>query len=366
MYIKELKLNNFRNYEEASLTFNKDSNIIKGKNGQGKTNLLESIYILSMGKSFRTLKDAEMIKFGKDKFSIKGLFYKDEEDLSVEIKLQKKEKRIIIDGVEKKKNADLLEKVYTVIFSPDDLRIVKDDPKKRRKFMDRELFMLKPLYYIELSKYKKALDSRNTLLREEKINEDLLDIYDTYLAKHGAKIIKNRRYFINKLDEASREIENKITDEKEELKVTYESNIELLEDDEEQIKLISYLLKINRNKDIMYRTTSIGPQKDDLKITINGIDLRKYGSQGQHKTAAISLKLAELKMIKKETNEEAILLLDDVLSELDEERQKKIINSFETNQLFITSADYNEQYSNNFASGYSFIVEKGKVKREEN
>ena len=364
MYIKEIKLNNFRNYKEERISFNKNSNIIKGKNGQGKTNLLESIYILSIGKSFRTLRDEELIKFGEKSFSIKGLFYKNDEELSVEIRQKGKEKKIIIDGVVKKKNADLLENVYIVVFSPDDLKIVKDFPEARRKFMDRELFMIKPLYYIELNKYNKALESKKELLKQEKVNEDLLDIYDGFLADHGSKVMSYRGKFTEKLDEASKKIEKKITDGEEELKVTYETNVKYIDNIEEQKKEILLALKENRTKEITNRKTYIGPHRDDLKISSNGIDLRKYGSQGQHRTAALSLKLAELEMIKSETGEDAILLLDDVLSELDEDRQRKIINSFNNNQLFISAADFNDDYLKKFSSGASFIVEEGQTKEE--
>ena len=364
MYIKEIKLNNFRNYKEERISFNMNSNIIKGENGQGKTNLLESIYILSIGKSFRTLKEEELIKFGEKGFSIKGLFMKDDEDLSVEIRQKGKEKSIIVDGVKKKKNADLLENVYAVVFSPDDIKIVNDQPDVRRKFMDRELFMLKPLYYIELNKYIKTMKCKKELLKQEKINDELLDIYDELLAEYGSKVMKYRASFTKMLDEESRKIEYMITDGEEELKVYYDSNIKSIEDIKEQKIEFLKALKVNREKEKANRIIYVGPHRDDLKITSNGVDLRKFGSRGQHRTAALSIKLAELEMIKKETGEDAILLLDDVLSELDEKRQRKIINSFEKNQLFITAADFNEEYLKKFSSGASFLVEEGSVKEE--
>ena len=364
MYIKEIKLNSFRNYKEERVYFNENSNIIKGKNGQGKTNLLESIYILSMGKSFRTLKDDELIKFGEKGFSIKGLFIKDGEELSIEIRQKGKEKKIIIDGVVKKKNADLLENVYVVVFSPDDLKIVEESPEIRRKFMDRELFMIKPLYYIELNKYLKALESKKKILKQEIINEELLDIYDDFIAEHGAKVMKYRASFVETLDEVSRNIEETITDGEEELKVFYDSNVKVKEKIDDQKEEILISLKENRKRELINRKTYAGPHRDDLKITSNGVDLRKYGSRGQQRTAALSLKLAELEMIKKETGEDAILLLDDVLSELDEERQRKIINSFEKNQLFISAADFNDDYLKKFSNGASFFVEEGNIKEE--
>ncbi|MDR1954186.1 MAG: DNA replication/repair protein RecF [Clostridiales Family XIII bacterium] len=361
MYIETLQLNNFRNYEDEKIEFDQRVNVVTGKNGQGKTNLIEGINILSMGKSFRTLFDMEMVGFEKDFFRVKGLFVKGGENLSVEMRLAGKDRKFIIDGAEKKKNADLLEHVYTVVFSPEDLKIVSDDPEKRRRFMNRELFQLKPLYYMELLRYKKALKSRNLLLKEEQLNEDLLLIYDDYLAESGARIMNDRAMFVERINTFSRDIEDRITGGKEELAVHYESNIEQEKTKEAQKERILSVLAENREKDLEKRSTSSGPHRDDLKITSNGIDLRHFGSRGQQRTAALSLKLAELKLIREETGEEAILLLDDVLSELDEERQHFLIHSFEKNQLFITAAELSENMKKNLPSGRIYEVQNGKV-----
>jgi DNA replication and repair protein RecF len=362
MYIKAIKLTNFRNYDEENIVFDEKVNVILGKNGQGKTNLIEGINILSMGKSFRTLIDAEMVGFGKDFFRVKGVFEKGGESLSIEMKLAGREKTFIIDGVEKRKNADLLENAYTVVFSPEDLRIVKEDPDKRRRFMDRELFQLKPLYYVELLRYKKALRNRNLLLKEEQVNEELLSIYDGYLAESGAKIMWERAIFAEKLNEVSHAIEDRITGGKESLTVCYESNIRQEETRDAQREQIEAVLAENRERDLERRSTSFGPHRDDLKITANDIDLRHFGSQGQQRTAALSLKLAELKLIREETGEDAILLLDDVLSELDEERQRYLIHSFERNQLFITVADLSENMSTALPQGRIYEVDGGRVR----
>jgi DNA replication and repair protein RecF len=361
MYIKKLRLTNFRNYEDEEISFDRNVNIVTGKNGQGKTNLIEGINILSMGKSFRTLNDAEMIAFEKDFFRVKGDFEKAGEYLSVEMKLVGRERLFAIDGAEKKKNADLLEHVYTVVFSPEDLKIVRDDPKKRRKFMDRELFQLKPLYYMELAKYQKVLKNRNFLLKENEPNEEMISVYDHYLAESGAKIMCERASFARKLNEVSRSVEEKLTGGKEHLEVFYEASVETEDTRELQEERIKNTLSENREKDILRRSTSEGPHRDDLKITANGVDLRHYGSSGQQRTAALSLKLAELKIIKEETGEDAILLLDDVLSELDEERQNYLINSFEKNQLFITTAEMNEHLKAFLPRGRIFEVTEGKV-----
>lgn len=361
MYIKELSLNNFRNYEEVVIPFNKNINIITGKNGQGKTNIIEGIYILSRGKSFRTSKDSEMINFEKDYFRVKGDFKKEERNLCVELSLSKKEKLYKINGIEKKKNADLLENVYTVIFSPEDLKTIKDEPEKRRKFIDRQLFQLKPLYYKDLLKYNKILTNRNSTLKEEIIDEGLLDVWDSYLSEFGSKIMIERNELLKKINIVSREINNKITKGKEEFEIKYAPKIELGKDYKEQEKIIKEELIGRRSKDIEMRKTTSGPHLDDIRITIDDKETRKFGSQGQQRTAALSLKLAELKIIKEDTGEDAILLLDDVLSELDNERQQFLIDSFKENQVFITVADINDNILKRFSDNNIYKVSEGKI-----
>jgi DNA replication and repair protein RecF len=363
MIINSISLTNFRNYKNAEAQFSGVSNIITGRNGQGKTNLLEAIYIMSLGKSFRTLKDDEMILFGEEYFRVAGTFTKGGEALSVEIREGRSDKVFIIDGTQRRRHADLAGTVYTVIFSPEDLKIVKEDPKKRRNFMDRELFFLKPLYYRELVKYKKALRNRNALLREPALNEDLLDVYEEQLTEAGMNVMRYRAEFTKKLDAASRETENSITSGAERLTVAYDSSVEYSEDAEEQAHIIRKTLRANREKDLRNRTTTAGPHKDDLKICANDIDLRKYGSQGQHRTAALSIKLAELSLIKEETGEDAILLLDDVLSELDEDRQKHLINLFENHQLFISAAELTENTLRNLPAGNIYRADGGILTR---
>lgn len=361
MYIKKIHLNNFRNYEKISIPFQKKINIILGKNGQGKTNLLEGIYILSMGKSFRTKKDNEMINFNHDFFRVKGEFLKNNHDLSVEMRLGKKEKLFKINGAEKHRNADLLENVYTVIFSPEDLKTVKDDPDKRRRFIDKQLFQLKPLYYKDLSKYKKIVKNRNTTLKEEEIDDGLLDVWDEYMSEFGAKIMMERNDLIKKLNEVSGEINKNITNNKENLKIEYEPKIKVKQNVIDQQKTIIEELKSRRIKDKNRRTTTSGPHLDDIKISIDNIDTRKYGSQGQQRTAALALKLAELRIIKEETGEDAILLLDDVLSELDSERQNYLINSFKENQIFISAADISEKVLEKLHDKKIYNVLNGKI-----
>ena len=361
MYIKNLELNNFRNYTATTIPFRENVNIILGNNGQGKTNLLEGIYILSMGKSFRTNRDMEMINFNEDYFRVKGEFIKDGHNLTVEMRFSKKEKLFKIDGMEKSKNADLLENVYTVIFSPEDIKTVKEEPDKRRRFIDRQLFQLKPLYYKDLARYKKIVKNRNTTLKDTDVDSGLLDVWDLYLAEYGAKIMMERNELLDKLNIVSGEINHNITNGKELLKIEYEPKIKLKKTLKEQKKEILRELQMRRPKDLERTTTTAGPHHDDIKITIDGVDTRKYGSQGQQRTAALSLKLAELKIIKEETDEDAILLLDDVLSELDSDRQNYLINSFKENQIFISAAEISQQVLEKLPGSKIYNVSHGRI-----
>jgi DNA replication and repair protein RecF len=365
MYLKKIELKNFRNYEEEAVEFHQKVNIITGKNAQGKTNLLESMYIMSLGKSFRTSKDTEMIGFDREFCRAKSISVKDGRELEIEITIGKEGKSAKINGMKTAKNIDLLENVYMVVFSPEDLKIVKDEPEKRRKFIDRELCQLKPVYYRNLGRYKKILQQRNSLLKQPEVEEDVIAVWDESLAEYGAKIILERKRFIEKINVISREISRSITNGREATEIFYESNVELRDTYEEQKEYLKNILIRNLKNDILRRSTSAGPHKDDLKICVEGIDIRHFGSQGQQRTAALSLKLAEIQLIKEETKVSPVLLLDDVMSELDAERQTFLIHSLEEVQLFITAAELSEEVKKKLPDGDTFLVEKGKVSRLE-
>ncbi len=366
MYLTKIELKNFRNYEEQTVEFHKNVNIITGKNAQGKTNLLESLYIMSLGKSFRTNKDVDMIGFEKDFCRVKSTSIKEERELEIEISIGKEGKTAKINGLKTTKNIDLLENVYMVVFSPEDLKIVKDEPEKRRKFIDRELCQLKPMYYRNLGRYKKILQQRNSLLKQQDVNEDVIAVWDESLAEYGAKVIQERKRFIEKMNLISKEISKSITNGKEALELSYEANIEFKENYEEQKEYVKQVLSKNLKNDIFRRSTTVGPHKDDLKICVEGIDIRHFGSQGQQRTAALSLKLAEIQLIKEETKIDPILLLDDVLSELDAERQNFLINSLKDVQLFITTTELSEEVKNKLPEGETYFIENGKVTTMEN
>ena len=360
MFIKEIELKNFRNYDELTLSFNDKVNFIVGNNAQGKTNLLEGIYTSALGKSFRTSKDVEMIGFGSDYCKVKVTAQKDLFLTEVEIIISSERgKSIKLDGVNVNRASDLLENVYIVIFSPEDLRIVKDEPEKRRRFIDRELCLLKPAYYDALNNYKKVLVQRNVYLKEKRLDPAVLDVWDIQLAAYGAKIISMRKVFIEKLNEISRSIHGGITNGREDLRVEYDPNVKCREDQE------SYLYESIRGSqanDMRLRTTTRGPHRDDIQAFIGDVNVRNFGSQGQQRTAALSLKLAELELIRNETGENAVLLLDDVMSELDQSRQEFLVRSLEDVQLFITSTEITDNLKDVASRGKIYEIEDGKVR----
>ena len=362
MYIKEITLKDFRNYKDLHTSFHPRVNIFLGKNAQGKTNLLEGIYLNAMARSFKTSKDKELIRFGKEFCKIRTTAYFDGDDHVNEIVVNKEGKKgIKLDGVKIKKTSELLDRVFIIIFSPEDMKIVKDEPEKRRKFVDRELCQIKPGYYSDLSDYKRTLKQRNTYLKESIIDVSILDIWDRELAKYGARVAVRRNEFIKKINDISRQIHSRISGGKEILDIKYESNIDVSDNTE---KSFYQLLCDVREDDIKNRNTGRGPHKDDLKISADSIDLRKFGSQGQQRTAALSLKLSEIKLIEEEMGEKPILLLDDVLSELDNDRQTYLINSLGGNQLFITTTDISGKVARSLPEGKIFKINSGEIEIE--
>ena len=367
MYIREIELKDFRNYRELKVSFSDRVNIFLGNNAQGKTNLLESIYLNAMARSFKSVKDRELIRFGEEFCRIRSKSVSDGQEQDTEIVITGDGKKIIkIDGVKASKTSQLLERIFIIIFSPEDLKIVKDEPEKRRKFIDRELCQIKPGYYSDLSNYKRVLKQRNIYLKENEIDTSILDIWDYELAKYGSRIVSKRKEFIERLGHISRDIHSRISGGLEEISLKYEKNIEIpdLNSRREEEDYFYQVLSSGRDSDIKNRNTGRGPHKDDIKISADGIDLRKFGSQGQQRTAALSLKLSEIKLIEEETGEKPILLLDDVLSELDSQRQSYLINSLGQNQMFITTTDISGRVAKSLPKGKVFKIEKGTVEVE--
>lgn len=363
MYIKNIELKNFRNYDELKQEFDKNVNLILGMNAQGKTNLIEALYVSSIGRSFRTSRDSDLIGFNKEQAKVFIETVRDNDEGSVELVFRRDKKKFAkVNGITINKTSELLKNVYIVIFSPEDLKIVKDEPEKRRKFIDRELCQIKLAYYDALSNYKKILIQRNAYLKEFEINSSVLDIWDIQLAACGASIMQYRKEFVKKISDISCEIHSGITNGREKLIIKYAPNIILCEDKNNQQELFYDILKKNHENDIRQRTTTKGPHKDDIEFFIDDINVRSYGSQGQQRTAALSLKLAEINIIKEESGESPILLLDDVMSELDINRQEFLLKTLSQVQLFITTTEIPDILKEKFPYAKTYYIENGRIK----
>ena len=334
MWIKNIKLKNFRNYKEQEINFEKNINIFYGENAQGKTNIIEAIFLCSLGKSFRAKKDSEMIKLD-EKYSLIEIEYeKSDRDGKIKIELENK-KNVFINGIKIKKLSELLGNINTVIFTPDDINILKGGPQNRRRFLDIMISQLRPNYMHILNSYSKTIEQRNKYLRqikEERKDANLLDIWDEKLADYAFKICQYRTEFIEKISNKIGKIHNKITNEKEEIKIEY-----LTECNNKEKYL--QLLKERRKLDIIKGFTTKGVHRDDFVIYINKKEINIYGSQGQNRTAMLSLKLSELQVIYDEIGEYPILLLDDFMSELDKNRRKNFLSNIENTQVIITGTE---------------------------
>ena len=334
MWIKKIKINNFRNYNYQEINLEKKINIFYGENAQGKTNIIEAIFLSSMGKSFRAKKDKEMIMLGKESSNIELEYEKKDRDGKIKIELGNK-KIVYINGIKIKKLSELLGKINVVIFTPDDINILKGGPQNRRRFLDIMISQLRPNYMYNLNLYLKTLEQRNNYLRqikEENKNENMLDIWDEELSNYAINIYNYRNEFIEKIKNKIKNIHAEITNNKEEIEIEYLS---------ECVSKEKYLdlLKQRRKLDIIKGYTTKGIHRDDFNIYINKKELGIYGSQGQHRTAILSLKLAELNIVKDEIGESPILLLDDFMSELDEKRRKNFLEKIENVQVIITCTE---------------------------
>lgn len=346
MFIHHLYLKNFRNYKSLDLCFNSHVNIILGENAQGKTNLVESLYVLGFGKSFRTTQDKDLILMSEFFTHISAQISKEDRELQLDFKYnQQQKKEIKINEVPLHKLSELIGEVNIVIFSPEDLQLIKGSPSLRRKYIDKSISQIYPYYYSLLVDYNKVLKQRNNLLKQKSVY-DMIDIWDEQLANLGSKIMSYRLDFLEKLKKICYDIHFKISQQREVLKIEYISNYlpKNLGDSDVYDKLYSGILKNLKTRlelDIRRGYTSVGPHRDDLLFYINDKESKKFGSQGQVRTIALSLKLSEIIIIKKLLNENPILILDDVLSELDQIRQNQLINYISDIQTFITTTEIN-------------------------
>ena len=355
MWINKIKMNNFRNYNLEEIEFNKNVNVFYGENAQGKTNIIEAIFLCSMGKSFRTNKDKEMIQLNSQNAMVEIEFQKSDREGKIKIDLSNK-KNVYINGIKIKKLSELLGNIHVVIFTPDDINILKGGPQNRRRFLDIMISQLKPNYMHNLSLYLKTLEQRNNYLRqirEEQRQESLLDIWDEKLAEYAINIYKYRNEFIKKIKEKIKKVHSEITDNKEDIEIEY---ITECKEKEEFLKL----LKQRRKLDIIKGYTTKGVHRDDFVIYINNKQLDIYGSQGQHRTAILSLKLSELNIIYEEIGEYPILLLDDFMSELDQKRRNHFLEKIENTQVVITCTDKIDIENKNILI---YNVKEGKVRR---
>lgn len=355
MYISSLELADFRNIASLHMEFSQGTNILYGENAQGKTNILESLYMLSTTKSHRGVRDRDMIRFGREESHIRSLIMKGGIDYRIDMHLRKnKSKGIAINGQRIKKASELIGILHIVFFSPEDLGIVKNGPAERRRFMDMELCQLDASYLHNLNQYNKTVENRNRLLRDIYMFPDLketLDVWDAQLVNFGSKIIESRRRFILDLNGIVGEIHGKLSGGREHLSLLYEPNA-AAEDLEER-------LRFSRERDIHMKTTSTGPHRDDFSFMDGEIDLRRYGSQGQQRTCALSLKLSEIDLVKKMIGHRPVLMMDDVLSELDSGRQNYLLNTIGGIQTFITCTGLDEFVNNRFRIDQVYRVENG-------
>lgn len=359
MIVESLKLQNYRNYEYLNMNFDEKINIIYGDNAQGKTNILESMYVCATSKSHRGSKDCEIIRFDNDESHIKVNVKKNDMNYRIDMHLKKnKPKGIAVNGIPIKRAVELFGILNIVFFSPEDLNIIKNGPSERRRFIDMELSQLDKIYLDCLINYNKVVNQRNSLLKEYAFSgrEDIissLDIWDMQLVKYGNDVIKSREKFVKEINDLVKSIHTKLSGDREQLEIIYEPCVKEQDFESELVRV--------RDRDLKFKCTNIGPHKDDMCFLINGMDVRKYGSQGQQRTAALSLKLAEIELVKQIIHDTPVLFLDDVLSELDSRRQNFLLDSIGNIQTMITCTGLDEFINNRFSINKIFKVVNGTV-----
>lgn len=366
MIIKSIDLLDFRNYEELHLDFEDGITILNGENAQGKTNLLEAVYYTATSRSHRGAKDREMIRFQKNEAHIKMLVRKDDRDIRIDLHLKKDKNRgIAVNSVPLRKTRDYLGLVNCVLFSPEDLQIVKEGPAERRRFIDTELCQLDRIYLDACTQYRKVLEQRNQLLKDISYMPSLMDTLDSWdesLVRYGSEMIRRREEFIRDLSEITGPIHSKLSGGREHLTLGYEKNTEAGEFAEN--------LRKGRERDLKLKSTGTGPHRDDMSFILStenegesALDARVYGSQGQQRTVALSVKLAEIQLVEKKTGDRPVLLLDDVLSELDTLRQHYLLESIQNIQTIITCTGLEDFIEYPFQKSRVYDVIKGRIQK---
>lgn len=368
MHIDQLVLRNYRNYKQQTISFDNKINVIIGENAQGKTNLMEAIYVLAFTRSYRTSKERELIKWNEDFAKIEGQIIKRNRSFPLEIIISKQGKKAKRNHIEQKRLSDYIGTLNVVMFAPEDLNLVKGSPQIRRRFIDMELGQIQPTYIYHLGQYQKVLRQRNHLLkqmqRKKKSDETVLDILTEQLVEHAAIVLKKRFAFIKHLRQWAIPIHHEISRTKEALEITYDPSIDVLESAEKiEIERI-YLEKFTEIKksEILRGTTLVGPHRDDLSFFINNKDVKNYGSQGQQRTTALSIKLAEIDLIHDQIGEYPILLLDDVLSELDNYRQSHLLSIIQGKvQTFISTTSVDGIHHDALKKAELYHVSNGSI-----
>lgn len=343
-----------------SLDFDHATNIFYGDNAQGKTNILEAIYLSGTTKSHRGTKDRDMIQFGHDESHIETIIEKNNVEFKIDMHLKKNSpKGIAINKMPIRKASELFGVIHLVFFSPEDLNIIKNGPSERRRFVDLELAQLDKLYLNDLANYNRIINQRNRLLKDIYDREDLLstlEIWDMQLADYGKRVIERREKFIEEINGIIASVHHKLTNGKEKLVLSYEKS-------NGESELMSAIVK-NRERDIRMKSTSVGPHRDDICFRVGDLDIRKFGSQGQQRTAALSLKLSEIELVKMLIKDEPVLLLDDVLSELDKNRQHALLDTIRNIQTIVTCTGVEEFVNRRFEVNKVFYVNSGHVNKE--
>ncbi|BDF31929.1 DNA replication and repair protein RecF [Lachnospiraceae bacterium] len=360
MKIKSLKLKNFRNYDLLKLEFDDATNIFYGDNAQGKTNILESIYLSGTTKSHRGTKDRDLVQFGQEESHIEAVVEKNGITYQIDMHLKKNSpKGIAINKIPIRKASELFGIINIVFFSPEDLNIIKNGPSERRRFIDLELSQLDKVYLNNLSNYNRIVNQRNHLLKDITQQRNLmetLDVWEIQLIQYGNKIMDRRKQFVNEINKIISNIHKKLTGQREEIHLIYEPSIGNL--------TLEQALSKNRERDMKIKSTSVGPHRDDICFMAGNLDIRRFGSQGQQRTAALSLKLSEIELVRQSIHDTPVLLLDDVLSELDKHRQNYLLDSIHDIQTLITCTGVDEFVNHRFSINKVFHVQDGQVAKE--
>ena len=366
MYIQNLTLSSYRNYERLDLQFENKVNVIIGENAQGKTNLMEAIYVLAMAKSHRTSNDKELIRWDEDYAKIEGRVIKKNGPVPIQLVISKKGKKGKVNHIEQQKLSQYVGAVNTIMFAPEDLNLVKGSPQVRRRFLDMEIGQVSPVYLHDLSLYQKILSQRNHFLKQlqtrKQTDQTMLDVLTEQLTEFAAKVVMKRLQFVDQLEKWAQPIHSGISRGLEELTLKYHTSLHVSDSPDLSKMINSYQETFSklRDKEIERGVSLSGPHRDDVLFYVNGRDVQTYGSQGQQRTTALSLKLAEIDLIQEEIGEYPILLLDDVLSELDDYRQSHLLHTIQGRvQTFVTTTSVDGIDHKTLNEAEIFRVENG-------